>query len=96
MHSAISDFKKMPPCEEKKKKRKKEEVKTICENAQATTICIRIISFLLAFLLLDYDEEIVMVIDQLSFEVKGHVEDVGGWGGAGGCELLNNLCIACS
>ena len=31
----------------------------------------QIIGFLLAFSPLDYDEEIVMVIYQLSFEVKG-------------------------
>ena len=81
MHSALSDFKK---CHRVKKKReKKKKLKRYAKTHKQQQSAYGIISFLLAFLLLDYDEEIVMVIDQLSFEVKGHVEDVGGRGGGG-------------
>ena len=64
----------------KKRKEKKKKLKRYAKTHKQQQSAYGIISFLLAFLLLDYDEEIVMVIDQLSFEVKGHVEDVGGGG----------------
>ena len=92
MHSALSDFKK---CRRVKKRRRKKKLKRYAKTHKQEQSAYGIISFLLAFLLLDYDEEIVMIIDQLSFEAKGHVVDGGGGGGAG-CELLNNLCTACS